>query len=78
MRNLKSKQGDGWNYEEIHSGNAVGMIPQEGLPALGRWVPPPRYIFRHAHLPDVDAELKQLAVDPRRPSERVRQAHLAD
>ena len=69
---------NGWDHEKIHRGDAVGMIAQEGLPALRRRSPPPRHILRHARLPDIDAELEELAMDPRRAPEWVGQAHLAD
>jgi hypothetical protein len=71
-------KGNGRDYEEIHRGDAVGMITQEGLPALRRRSPPPRHIFRHALLPDIDTELEELAMDPRSTPEGVGQAHLAD
>ena len=69
---------NGRDHEEIHRGDAVGMIAQEGLPALRRRSPPPRHIFRHARLPDIDAELEELAMDSRRTPEWVGQAHLVD
>jgi len=36
------------------------------------------YVLRHGGLPDIDAELKQLAMDPQRSPERVCDAHVAD
>src|SRR5665213_4445269 len=71
-------KGNGRDDEEIHRGNAVGMITQEGLPALRRRSPPPRHILRHARLPDIDTELEELAMDPRSTPEWVGQSHLAD
>jgi len=59
-------KGHGGDHEEIHRGDAVGMITQEGrLPALRRRSPPPRHILRDARLPDIDTELEELAMDPR-------------
>ena len=46
----------------------VGMIADKGSPALGRRVSSPHHVFGDAGLADLDAELKQLAMDPRRPS----------
>src|SRR6476620_11877093 len=38
----------------------------------------PHHVFGDAGLADLDAELKQLAMDPRRSPQRVGDAHLAD
>jgi hypothetical protein len=54
--------------EQIHRRDAVGMIADKGSPALGRRVSSPDHVFGDAGLADLDAELKQLAMDPRRPS----------
>ena len=52
-------KGNGRDHEKIHRRDAVGMIAQEGLPALRRRSPPPRHIRRHARLPDIDTELEE-------------------
>src|SRR5665213_2062590 len=78
IRRPKSTKGNGRDSEEIHRGDAVGMITQEGLPALRRRSPPLRHILRHARLPDIDTELEELAMDPRSTPEWVGQAHLVD
>jgi putative transposase len=51
-------------------------LAREDLPAL-RGRPPPslRRVLSHTGLPNIDAKLEQLAVDPRRAPERVRDAH---
>src|SRR5450759_2833900 len=54
------------------------MIAQERLPTLRRWFSSFDYIFGHARLPDIDSELEQLSVDPRRSPQRIGDAHLAD
>src|SRR6516164_6201590 len=54
------------------------MIAQKGLPPLRWWLPSPRHVFGHGGLPDIDAKLEQLAVDPRCSPKRVRDAHLAN
>src|SRR5260221_3225648 len=64
--------------EQIHRGDAVGMIMKERLPTLRRWFSSFDYIFGHARLPDIDSELEQLSVDPRRSPQRIGDAHLAD
>src|SRR5260370_42052389 len=37
---------------------------KERLPPLGRWSPSPRHILCNGGLPDIDAELKKLAMNP--------------
>src|SRR4029077_18351108 len=64
--------------KQIHSRDAVGMIADKGSPALGRRVSSPDHVFGDAGLADLDAELKQLAMDPRRSPQWVGIAHLAD
>src|ERR1700721_1938640 len=54
------------------------MIADKCSPALGRRVSSPDHVFGDAGLADLDAELKQLAVDPRRSPQRIGNAHLAD
>jgi hypothetical protein len=61
--------------EHIHRRDAVDMIADKGSPALGRRVSSPDH---DAGLADLDAELKQLAMDPRRSPQRIGNAHLAD
>ena len=39
------------------------MINEEGLPALRGWAPGLRHVLRNRGLPDINAELEQLAVD---------------
>jgi len=54
------------------------MIAKKGLPALRRRHPPPRHLLCDRGLSDVDAELEQFAVDPRRAPKRVGDTHLAN
>src|ERR1039458_4829627 len=54
------------------------MVMKERLPALRRWSSSFDHILGHARLSDVDAELEQLSVDPRRSPQRIGNAHLAD
>ena len=54
------------------------MIMKERLPPL-RWrASSPGHILGHARLSDIDAELEQLSMDPRRAPQRIGNAHLAD
>ena len=64
--------------EQIHRRDAVGMIIEKCFPTLGRRASTPGHILGHARLPDIDAELEKLAVDPRRAPQRIGNAHLAD
>src|SRR5580692_8198400 len=64
--------------KQIHRRDAVGMIADKGSPALRRRVYSPDHVFGDAGLADLDGELKQLAMDPRRSPQRTGNAHLAD
>ena len=64
--------------EQIHRRDAVGMIVEKGLPALGRRPSTPGHILGNACLTDIDAELEKLSMDPRRSPQWVCDAHLPD
>src|SRR6202043_1396127 len=64
--------------KHIHSRDAVGMIAKERPPALGRRVSSLGHVLGHAGLSDIDAELEEFAMDPRRSPQRIGNAHLAD
>src|SRR5215472_1594580 len=68
---IQKSERDRWHPEQVHRGDAIRMIAQKRLPSLGRRPPPPRLVLGHARLPDINAELDQLAVDPRRAPERL-------
>src|SRR5437867_10030906 len=53
-----------------------GVVLQECSPRLQRRPPRPEHVRRHRRLRDNQAELQQLAVDPRRTPQRIRAAHL--
>src|SRR5262249_38206171 len=53
------------HHEKIHRDDPVRMVAQKGRPALGWRSPPSHHVFGYTRLPDIDAELEQLAVDPR-------------
>src|SRR6202162_4842571 len=67
-----------WDDEQIHRRDAVGMVMKKRLPALRRWPSSLHHILGHTRLADIDAELEQLSMDPRRSPQRVGDAHLAD
>src|ERR1700737_2304491 len=65
-------------HEQVHRGDAVDMIAEERLPALGWRASSPGHILGHAGLSDFDAKLKKLAMHPWRSPQRIGYAHLAD
>src|SRR5258708_36335320 len=54
------------------------MVAKECLPSLGRRAWSPGHILGHTRLPDFDAELEQLSMEPRRSPQRISNAHLVD
>src|SRR6202043_1663320 len=52
------------NNEQVHRRDAVGVIMKERLPPLGRRSPSPRDILCNGGLPDINAELEKLAMNP--------------
>src|ERR1700684_3515019 len=54
------------------------MIAKERPPALGWRVSALRHVLGHAGLSDIDAELEEFSMDPRRSPQRIGNAHLAD
>ena len=68
---IQQPKGNRRHDEQIHRRDAVSMIAEECLPALGRRTSPPSHILGDAGLADLDAELEQLAMDTRRAPKRV-------
>src|SRR3984893_6372676 len=54
------------------------MIAKERPPALGWRVSSLGHVLGHAGLSDIDAELEEFSMDPRRSPQRIGNAHLAD
>src|SRR5258708_1452907 len=54
------------------------MVAKERPPALGWRVSSPGHVLAHAGLSDIDAELEEFSMDPRRSPQRIGNAHLAD
>src|SRR6266498_4216693 len=75
---IEKPEGDRRHHEQVHGGDAVGMISDKSLPALRWGSPGSRHILGHARLPDIDAKLEKLAVDAWRTPEEVCSAHLPD
>src|SRR6202790_2670447 len=63
QQSIEQAKRDCRHDEQIHRGDAVGMIVEERLPSLGRRASSPGHILCHTRLADIDAELKQLSVD---------------
>src|ERR1700687_4410223 len=57
--------------EQIHRGDAVGMIAKERSPALGWRVSSPGHVLGHAGLSDIDEDLEEFSMDPRRSPQRI-------
>src|SRR4030081_3425278 len=64
--------------EHIHRSDPISVVAEECPPALGRRVSSPDHVLGHAGLSDIDAELEQLSMDPRRSPQRIGNTLLAD
>src|SRR4030088_3171209 len=64
--------------EHVHRSDPISVIAEECPPALGRRGSSPAHVLVPARLSDIDAELEQLSMDPRRSPQRIGNAHLAD
>ena len=59
---IQQSKRDCRDQEQIHRGDAVGMVAEEGLLALRRRSPSPCHVLCDRGLPNVDAMLEQFAV----------------
>ena len=73
-------EGRGRHGEEVHPDDGLLVVAEEDLPPLDHvpWRWPSRHVPRHRPLRDVEAELQQLAMDPRGTPGRVFASHPAD
>ena len=78
QQSIEQPKRDRRHDEHIHRSDAVGMVMKKRLPALRGWPSSIDHILGHARLPDIDAELEHLSVNPRRSPQRIGDAHLAD
>src|SRR6202049_376358 len=78
QQSIEQAKRDRRHDEQIHRRDAVGMVMKKRLPALRRWPSSLHHILGHTRLADIDAELEQLSLDPRRSPQRIGDAHLAD
>src|SRR5262245_25348711 len=54
------------------------MVAEKCLPSLGRRSPLPSHVLGNRRLPDIDAKLKEFAMDPGCAPKRVRDTHLSN
>src|SRR6202162_3162400 len=78
QQSIEQAKRDCRHDEHIDRSNPISVIADKGSPALGRRVSSPDYVLGHAGLADLDAELEEFAMDPRRSPQRIGNAHLAD
>src|ERR1700730_9713334 len=78
QEDVQDLEPDGRHGEEIHRDQVVDVVRQERAPRLRWGSPAPQHVFAHPGLPDVDAQLEQLAVDARGAPERILSAHSTD
>src|SRR6202521_138566 len=64
--------------EHIHRSDPISVISEECPPSLRRRISSPDHVLGHAGLSDIDAELEEFSMDPRRSPQRIGNAHLAD
>src|SRR5258708_23984878 len=61
--------------KEVDGNQGLHVIVEECPPGLGGWLAAAHQILAHTGLADIDAELEQLAVNPRRSPEWVLTTH---
>src|SRR5260370_24825131 len=78
QQSIEQTKRDCRHDEQIYRGDPICMIAKECLPSLGRRAWSPGHILGHTGLPDFDAELEQLSMEPRRSPHPISNAHLCD
>src|ERR1700740_1267248 len=66
QQSIEQAKRDGRHDEHIHRSDPISVIAEECPPALRRRVSSPDHVLGHAGLSDIDAELEELSMDPRR------------
>jgi hypothetical protein len=64
QKHVKDLEADSGHREEVDGDQLLGMILEKRAPGLRRRFAVAHHVFADAALTDVDAELKQLTVDP--------------
>ena len=75
IENLKAESRHREKVDRHHAGH---VILQERPPRLRRWSPAADQVLAHARFANVDTQLEQFAVNPRRAPEGIFPAHRAD
>src|ERR1700739_541750 len=78
QQSIEQAKRDCRHDEHIHRSDPVSVIAEECPPALRRRVSSPGHVLGRAGLSDIDAELEEFSMDPRRSPQRIGNAHLAD
>src|SRR6201985_366875 len=78
QQSIEQSKRDCRHDEHIHRSDPVGVVAEERPPALGWRVSSFGHVLGHAGLSDIDAELEEFSMDPRRSPQRIGNAHLAD
>jgi len=78
QKHVKDLEADRGHREEVDRDQLLSMILQKCAPSLRRRFAAAHHVFVDAALTDIDAELKQLTVDPWCTPRRILSAHLAD
>src|SRR6478735_2212138 len=78
QQSIEQTKRDCRHDEHIHRSDSIRVVAEECPPALRRRVSSPDHVLGHTRLPDFDADLEQLSMDPRRSPQRIGNAHLAD
>src|ERR1700680_2554539 len=78
LQSIEQAKRDCRHDEHIHRSDPVSVVAEERPPALGRRVSSPDHVLGHARLSDIDAELEEFSMDPRRSPQRIGNAHRAD
>jgi hypothetical protein len=64
-KSIQKPKRDRRHHEHVDRGDCVGVIVKKGPPAL-RWRPSSsHHVLRHSGLADIDAKLKEFAMDAR-------------
>src|SRR5258707_5110756 len=78
QQSIEQAKRDCRHDEHIHRSDPISVVAEECPPALGWRVSSPDHVLSHARLSDIDAELEEFSMDPRRSPQRIGNAHLAD
>src|ERR1700681_518842 len=78
QEDVQNLEPDGRHGEEIHRDQVVDVVRQERAPRLRRGLSASDHVLADTGFADVNAQLEQLAVDPRGAPERILSAHATD